>query len=483
MPPPTPFDPVPPATHRPLAASKEPTMTHVRRSVRARLTTLALALALALAACTTAPPPTGDVDPGALAVLVSGLPAGAAADVAVSGPGGFADAVTASETYAGLVPGSYAVSAAAVAFEGVTYAATVSGSPANVPAGGLATATVAYAATSTAPGSLTVTVEGLPGGVDADVRVTGPGGYDQAVTATTTLTGLEPGVYEVTAADVTDGGDDYVANVAGSPATVPAGGAASALVTYAFVDPGAVGSLDVTIAGLPVGTDADVSVAGPLGFTADLTASTTLPGLTIGNYTVTAANVSADGLVYQGVVTGSPALVVGGATTDVEVTYQPFVPNDGDAASAPGLFARFRASSPGPVWVDELLFNAANPIDTQGLQLRDELGTPEDPGDWIAFELVHGQGNTTTITITLECSNTDTPSPIRAELRDENGAKIGLTTVCNTSRDIAVPNEGGAGDYVLHVIPTSPTEPYFTTYVASIDAYCFQACAYQPYEP
>ncbi|MDF1522090.1 MAG: hypothetical protein P1P87_04640 [Trueperaceae bacterium] len=46
-----------------------------------------------------------------------------------------------------------------------------------------------------------------------------------------------------------------------------------------------------------------------------------------------------------------------------------------------------------------------------------------------------------------------------------------------------MPNEGGAGDDVLHLVPTSPTEPYFTTYVASIDAHCFQACVYEPYEP
>lgn len=450
------------------------------------LRTLALswALVLALAACGTAPPDPGDeVDPGSLAVLVSGLPAGADAAVTVTGPSGFADALTASETYAGLAPGAYAVAASSVAFEGVTYAATVSGSPADVPEGGLATATVAYAATSTAPGSLTVTVDGLPAGVDGDVRVTGPDGYDETLTATTTLTGLEPGVYEVSASDVTDGDDEYASNVSGSPATVPAAGAASALVTYAFVDPGAFGSLQVNVSGLPAGTDADVLVEGPEGYSATVVADELLTDLTIGNYTVSANDVAADGLTYQGIVTGSPALVLGGETTTVDVAYQPFVPNDGDAESAPGLFALFRATSPAPVYVEELPFNAASPIDTKGIQLRDELGNPADPGDWIAFELVHGQSNTTTITITLACGSTDTPSPIRAELRDEDGAKIGQTTVCNDSRDIAVPNEGGSGDYLLHIIPTSTTEPYYTDYVASIDAYCFQGCDYQPFEP
>lgn len=449
-----------------------------------RILVLALALALALAACTATPAdPGGEVDPGALAVLVSGLPSGADAVITVSGPSGFADAIVTSETYAGLAPGAYQVTATSVSFEGVAYAPTVTGSPANVPEGGVATATVAYTATTTAPGSLTVTVEGLPGDVDADVHVTGPDGYVQTLTATATLSGLEPGVYEVGAGDVTDGGDDYVANVGGSPATVPAGGTTAALVTYAFVDPAAFGSLQVNVSGLPVGTDADILVEGPGGYSTTVVADELLTDLTIGNYTVSADDVGAAGLTYQGAVTGSPALVLGGETTTVDVAYQPFVPNDGDAASAPGLFALFRATSPSPVYVEGLPFNAATPIDAQGIELRDELGTPADPGDWIAFELVHGQSNTTMITITLACSDTDTPSPIRAELRDEDGAKIGQSTVCDVSREIAVPNEGGSGDYVLHIIPTSATEPFYTDYVASIDAYCFQGCDYQPYEP
>ena len=144
----------------------------------------------------------------------------------------------------------------------------------------------------------------------------------------------------------------------------------------------------------------------------------------------------------------------------MSVAYPVFTPNDGDAASVPGLFARFRATSPGPVWVEGLLFNAASPIDAKGSQLRDSLGNPADPGDWLAFELVRGQSPTTSITLTPECSNTDTPSPVRVELRDDGGAKIGPNTLCNATRSIAVPNEGGSGDDLLHVIPQFGT-PYF----------------------
>ena len=52
-------------------------------------------------------------------------------------------------------------------------------------------------------GSLAVTISGLPGAANAGVTVTGPGNFNQVVTATQTLTGLAPGNYIVTASNVT----------------------------------------------------------------------------------------------------------------------------------------------------------------------------------------------------------------------------------------------------------------------------------------
>ena len=74
-------------------------------------------LATALAACG-GPPPGGPGGGGGgagnLQVIVTGFPPGTAADVAVAGPGGYAQGVTGSTTLSGLAAGTYAVGAEAV---------------------------------------------------------------------------------------------------------------------------------------------------------------------------------------------------------------------------------------------------------------------------------------------------------------------------------------------------------------------------------
>lgn len=466
------------------ATARRPHGATRRMAVRGGLTSVLIAsLALVLGACATNTPPPDDDGTGALVVLVEGLPTGAAGDVTITGPDGFNESIVASDTFAGLEPGNYSVGATDVSHQGIDYAATVTGSPANVTSDDVTTVTVTYAATSTEPGDLIVTVTGLPGGVDAAVNVTGPDGFDQDLTGSTTLGNVDPGLYVVSANDVDDGGDTYAATVSGSPATVPAGGSATVTVEYTFLDPATFGTLQVNITGLPVGTDADVNVSGPGAFDQDLTATTTIPNLVPANYTITAADVSTGGLTYSAVIDTSPALVLPNETTTVDVTYQPFVPDDGDAASAPGVFALFRNTSAGPLTVNELLFNENDPLDVKGIQLVNELGDPEDPGDWLAFELVHGESPTTSVNVSLECDTEFTPgSPIRVELRDDSGAKIGNTVTCDGENDIAVPNDGGTGDYLLHVIPQT-SNPFYVAYVLSVDAFCFQACAYQPYLP
>ena len=66
-------------------------------------------LLLGLVACGTPTPPTGS-----LSIAITGLPAGVAAAVLVSGPGGYTETVTASRVLAGLAPGSYTLTAATV---------------------------------------------------------------------------------------------------------------------------------------------------------------------------------------------------------------------------------------------------------------------------------------------------------------------------------------------------------------------------------
>ena len=102
---------------------------------------------------------------------------------------------------------------------------------------GLSAVLIACPGGSPGTGQLDVTVAGLPGGVDADVAVSGPGGYATSLTASGTLSDLTPGNYLIEANDVVVGEDAYVGTVTGSPASVAPGATASATVDYAIQEP------------------------------------------------------------------------------------------------------------------------------------------------------------------------------------------------------------------------------------------------------
>ena len=101
-----------------------------------------------------------------------------------------------------------------------------------VPVGDTATITVKTATT----GTLTIIVQ-LQGAGPANLTVTGPNGFSQAVStsASTTLTGLPPGTYMVTAADIITNGSIVTAQYSAPAVSVPvaANAAATATVTYA----------------------------------------------------------------------------------------------------------------------------------------------------------------------------------------------------------------------------------------------------------
>lgn len=89
------------------------------RRVSYLLTCLLLLSLSLLAACGDAdPPPTGDL--GALQLTVEGLPAGAEANIEVTGPEDYSERVTGSQTLE-LRPGSYAVSVQTVTYQGVSH--------------------------------------------------------------------------------------------------------------------------------------------------------------------------------------------------------------------------------------------------------------------------------------------------------------------------------------------------------------------------
>ena len=256
------------------------------------------------------------VGAGNLAISVVGLPGGVAGSVDVSGPNGFSQHVTETETLSGLSPGSYTIAGAAVSSGGQMYNASPASQIKSVVIGSTATATVAYAGSL---GNLTVTVNGLPGAALASVTVTGPGGFTRAVTATSTLTGLAAGTYSIAAINVSSGGQTYAPTPTAQSVAVSVGSTSSATVTYA----GTLGTLAVSISGLPGGANASVAVAGPGGFNQNLTASQTLTGLTPGTYTITASNVASGPTTYAGAPLSQTASVAAGTTTSKSVAYAP----------------------------------------------------------------------------------------------------------------------------------------------------------------
>ncbi len=250
---------------------------------------------------------------GSIAVSISGLPSGQSGSVQVSGPSGYSKTVTGTTTLTGLTPGNYTLSAASVNVSGTTWAPspasisrTVTASPTAQPA------SFTYAAVVTT-GTLEVSVSGLPGGSAAAITVTGPGGYSKSITATTTLNGLAAGSYTVTAAQVSNATGNWAVSPASVQRTVTAGGSVSASMAYALVT----GSIAVSISGLPAGQSGSVQISGPSGYSQTVTGTTTLTGLTPGNYTLSAASVAISGTTWA----PSPASI--SRTVTASLTAQP----------------------------------------------------------------------------------------------------------------------------------------------------------------
>jgi|CXWL01.1.fsa_nt_gi hypothetical protein len=264
---------------------------------------------------------------GALTISINGLPGGVAGRVVVIGSN-FADTVTATTTLTNLVPGTYSLVATNITTAGTVHQASPSSQAAVVAAGATVSKAVVYAATAPTTGSLTVTVAGLPNGGAAAIAVTGPGGFSTTFTETTTLTGLVPGAYFVAAANAVVAGTVFTPALPMQSATVTAGSTDTKTVSYtAAAQP--TGRLAVTLSGLPQGIAGDVTVTGPNDFTAQVGANATLADLAIGNYTITAAPVTAAGVGYQATPATQSAAVTAGATVNKAIAYAAAAPTTG----------------------------------------------------------------------------------------------------------------------------------------------------------
>lgn len=92
------------------------------------------------------PPVTPAPQQGSLALAISGLPSGTAAQVKVTGPGGFSQTVTGSQTLSALTAGSYTVAAERVLSGSINYIPAPASQSISVTAGGTGAAAVSYGA-------------------------------------------------------------------------------------------------------------------------------------------------------------------------------------------------------------------------------------------------------------------------------------------------------------------------------------------------
>ena len=248
------------------------------------------------------------------------------------------------------------------------------------------------------------------------------------------------------------------------------------------------GSLTITVTGLPVGVDADVTVTGPDGYVQAVVATTSLDDLTPGAYAVTAAAVEGGAGLLTPTVDPPLVNVPEGGAAATSVAYAAGdLPDDGDSVIDPSVWALFRPTSGAPVWVDRPLFNEADPLDVRGLEYRNEVGDPADAEDWLQFTLGHGDGPSTTITVSMVCAvelrnGVPVASTVRAVVRDLDGSQVGQIVFCGGSQDVTIPNVGGSTEHRIQVY-SAFADPFYARYALSVDAYCFGGCTYAPLEP
>jgi hypothetical protein len=184
-------------------------------------------LLLLLLACSGDPSgPSG----GTLSVSILGLPSGSAAAVSVSGPNGYAQSLTSSQTLTGLSAGIYTLTASDVTVGTAPYQPSPAAQTVAVAGSTSSAATVTY---TTPTGNLALTISGLGTSNDALVTVTGPASYSQAVTSSRTLTGLAPGSYTIDAQNTTAScGSTFTVTPTTQLVTITASSTTNAAVSY-----------------------------------------------------------------------------------------------------------------------------------------------------------------------------------------------------------------------------------------------------------
>jgi hypothetical protein len=213
------------------------------------------------------------------------------------------------------------------------------------------------------------------------------------------------------------------------PVTVPADGTVE--VGFAVTCAAGTGALEVTIAGLPAGANAAVTVTGPGSYSEQLTATGTLGGLAPGQYTVSAARVIRGGVTYTSSPENRTVTVAEGGTATVTVAYA--------AAADPTL----------NLWIARLHI-------TQSVQTLDN-GVP----------LIADRDGFLRVFVRANQSNTATPV-VRVRLY-EGDALIETLTIAGPGDSVPTRREEGRLDATWNVpVPGSLIRPGLT-FLADVD--------------
>ncbi|MEO7963670.1 MAG: hypothetical protein ABIT38_07145, partial [Gemmatimonadaceae bacterium] len=154
-----------------------------------------------------------------------------------------------------------------------------------------------------------------------------------------TIWNLLAGTYTLTATSVTVSGDAYAPPPPVQIVVTPSTEARPASVKYEL----ATGRLAIVLAGVPSGAIAAVSVNGPNGFARTLSSTDTLTGLTPGDYTVNAAEISTAAATYEA-VSASQRITVSPSTAAAQASVAYGVASGGIALVLTGLPATVTGS-------------------------------------------------------------------------------------------------------------------------------------------
>ncbi|TXD33888.1 hypothetical protein FRC98_20000 [Lujinxingia vulgaris] len=251
----------------------------------------------------------GDALPGSLNVSVEGLEEGLVPVLTLRAEDGTETPVVGDEVVEDLQPGDYTLIADPVT-EGLrTFVAE--DLPLSISSETQTDVTLTFELVTA---SWELIVGGLPTGVDANITINGPEDIGP-LTGSETFTNLTPGIYELTPEPVEDEGGRALYRGLPTEVELASGDNDPTTLIYSLM----LASLNITVEGLPTGTNADITTTGPEGFETTITGDEQLTDLVPGDYTLTPADVTVGGVTYS--ATGTTVELISEQTTPVVITY------------------------------------------------------------------------------------------------------------------------------------------------------------------